>query len=68
MHKLNENADEIIPQFQELMKSSKVGHALASLLLIAQLDPTSLAEAERGFSHMKLTEKQLKVIFEKDLG
>jgi len=36
------------------MTSSKVGQALASLLLIEQIVPISSAEAERGFSQMNL--------------
>ena len=38
----------------ESMKSAKVGHALASLLLIEQTVPISSAEAERGFSQMNI--------------
>ena len=48
------NVVDVIPQFQEYMKSAKVGRALASLLLIEQTVPVSSAEAERGFSQMNI--------------
>ena len=48
------NVFDVIPQFREYMKSEKVGRALASLLVIEQIVPISLVEAERGFSQMNI--------------
>ena len=59
------NVVDVIPQFQEYMKSAKVGRARASLLLIEHTVPISSAEAERGFSQMNLVgwyRLQVKVI------
>jgi len=44
------NVVDVIPQFREYMRSAKVGRALASLLLIEQTVPISLAEAVRIFA------------------
>jgi hypothetical protein len=52
--RFNVNAIDLIPKFREYRKSSTVGKALLSLLLIEQTVPISSAEAERGFSQMNI--------------
>jgi hypothetical protein len=52
--RFNLNISDVISQFREYMKSSKVQGGIELLLQIELIIPISSAEAERGFSQMNL--------------